>query len=193
MSAKSALEPQASPSDIQDTEQQGLDSVYPLSPMIDLQEVNVYEERNHLGFKDGCPFIHPHTIYLLDPCSTKARFLPDQLRAKMIMTAFGSAVAKAKMQYGEDVKNLEKPVVVQSVATDGQLFHFMVLQLNTLDLESSNGIKNIVWMDGDQALYDTVAGPAKVRRKAAVVPAGVSGLKPETFQKFWAMYLHGAV
>ncbi|XP_073449576.1 large ribosomal subunit protein mL37 [Aquarana catesbeiana] len=193
MSTKTALEPQASPSDIQVTEQQGLDSLYPLSPAIDLQEVNVYEERNHLGFKDGYPFSHPHTIYLLDPCSTRAGFLPDQLRAKMIMTAFGSAVAKAKMLFGEDVKNLEKPIVVQSVGTDGHLFHFMILQLNTLDLESSNGIKNIVWMDGDQALYDTVAGKAKIKRKVVVVPAGVSGLKPEIFQKFWAMYLHGAV
>ncbi|KAM5149096.1 large ribosomal subunit protein mL37 [Mantella aurantiaca] len=193
MSAKTALEPQASPSDIQVTEQQGLDSIYPLSPNIDLQEVNVYEEQNYLGFKDGFPFSHPHTIYLLDPCSTRARFSPDQLRAKMIMTGFGSAVAKAKMLFGEDVKDLEKPLVVQSVATDGQAFHFMVLQLNTLDLESSDGIKNIIWMDGDQALYDTVAAKAKIKRKVVVVPAGVSGLKPETFLKFWAMYLHGAV
>ncbi|XP_018419483.1 PREDICTED: 39S ribosomal protein L37, mitochondrial [Nanorana parkeri] len=193
MSAKTALEPQASPSDIQVTQQQGLGSLYPLSPAIDLQQVNVYEEKNHLGFKDGFPFRHPHTIYLMDPCSTRARFLPDQLRARMIMTAFGSAVAKAKTLYGEDVKNLEKPVVVQSVATDGQLFHFMVLQLNTLDLESSDGMKNIVWMDGDQALYDTVAGRAKIRRKVVVVPAGVSGLHAETFLKFWSMYLHGAV
>lgn len=49
MSAKTALQPQASASDIQMTEQQGLESLYPLSPAIDLQEVNVYEERNYLG------------------------------------------------------------------------------------------------------------------------------------------------
>lgn len=67
------------------------------------------------------------------------------------------------------MKTLEKPVVVQSIATDGQLFYFMVLQLNTLDLDSSDGIKNLVWMDGDQALYDTVASQPKIRRKVVVV------------------------
>ncbi|XP_068095104.1 large ribosomal subunit protein mL37 [Hyperolius riggenbachi] len=192
MSAKSPLEPLASPSDIQLTEQQGLSSLHPLHPAIDLQEANVYEERSYLGFRDGFPFSHPHTLYLLDPCSTKARFQPDQLRAKMIITAFGSAAAKAKMLFGEDVKALEKPVVVQSVGTDGQLFHFMVLQLNTLDLESSDGIKNIVWMDGDQALYDTARAKSKMI-KNKTIPHGVRGLNPATFLKFWAMYLNGAI
>ncbi|KAM9324154.1 large ribosomal subunit protein mL37 [Gastrophryne carolinensis] len=193
MSSKTPLEPLASPDDIQMTEQQALPSLFPLSPAIDLQEVNVYEERNYLGFKDGYPFSNPHTFYLMDPCSTKARFQPDQLRAKMIMTAFGSAVAKAKMLFGEDVKILEKPVVVQGVATDGQLFHFMTMQLNTLDLDSNDGIKNLVWLHEDQALYDTVAAKPTIKRKVVVVPAGVSGLRPETFLKFWAMYLHGSV
>ncbi|XP_063795710.1 large ribosomal subunit protein mL37 [Pseudophryne corroboree] len=193
MSAKTSLDPLASSSEIQATEQHTLESLYPLSPAIDLQEVNVYEERNHLGFKAEYPFSNPHTIYLTEPCSTRAKFLPDQLRAKMIMFAFGSALAKAKTLYGDDAKVLPQPIVVQSVSTDGQLFHFMVLQLNTLDLESNDGVKNIVWMDGDQPLYDTVAPKAKIKRKVVLVPAGLAGFKPETFVKFWAMYLNGAI
>ncbi|XP_069837779.1 large ribosomal subunit protein mL37 [Dendropsophus ebraccatus] len=193
LSAKTPLDPLASSSDIQATEQHVLESLYPLSPAIDLQEVNVYQEKNHLGFKDGFPYPHPHTVYLTEPCSTKAKFLPDQLRAKMIMVAFGGAVAKAKILFGEDVRTLPRPVVVQSVGTDGQLFHFMVLQLNTLDFTSNDGIKNLVWMDGDQALYETVAAKAQIKRKVVVVPAGVAGFKPQTFVKFWAMYLNGAV
>ncbi|XP_075038243.1 large ribosomal subunit protein mL37 [Mixophyes fleayi] len=193
MSAKTPFEPLASSSEIEATQQHTLDSLYPLSPAIDLQEVNVYKERNDLGFRTGFPFFHPHTIYLTEPCSTKAKFLPDQLRAKMIMIAFGTAVAKAKDLYGENAKTLPQPIVVQSVSTDGQLFHFLVLQLNTLDLESNDGVKNIVWMDGDQALYDTVAAKATIKRKVVVVPAGLAGFKPETFVKFWAMYLNGAI
>lgn len=193
MSAKTPLEPPASSSDVQATEQQVLESLYPLSPAIDLQEVNVYEERNDIGFRDGFSYSHPHTVYLTEPCSTKAKFLPDQLRAKMIMIAFGGAVAKAKLLFGEDVKTLPQPVVVQSVGTDGHLFHFMVLQLNTLDFDSNDGIKNIVWMDGDQALYDTVASKPKIKRKVVLVPAGIAGFRPETFRKFWALYLNGAV
>ncbi|KAG9468958.1 hypothetical protein GDO78_021569 [Eleutherodactylus coqui] len=147
----------------------------------------------HKGFKDGFPYPHLHTVYLTDPCSTRAQFLPDQLRAKMIMIAFGGAVAKARLLFGKDVKTLPQPVVVQSVGTDGQLFHFMVLQLNTLDFESNDGIKNLVWMDADQELYESVAFKPLIKRKVVLVPEGVTGFRPETFVKFWAMYLHGAV
>lgn len=42
----------------------------------------------------------------------------------------------------DDVKDLPKPVTLQCVHTDGKLFHFAMLQLNTLDL-SDTGIKNI--------------------------------------------------
>ncbi|XP_066453649.1 large ribosomal subunit protein mL37 isoform X2 [Eleutherodactylus coqui] len=192
MSTKTPLEPLASSSEIQDTEPHVLESLYPLSPAIDLQEVNVYEEKDSLGFKDGFPYPHLHTVYLTDPCSTRAQFLPDQLRAKMIMIAFGGAVAKARLLFG-DVKTLPQPVVVQSVGTDGQLFHFMVLQLNTLDFESNDGIKNLVWMDADQELYESVAFKPLIKRKVVLVPEGVTGFRPETFVKFWAMYLHGAV
>ncbi|XP_056388140.1 39S ribosomal protein L37, mitochondrial [Hyla sarda] len=191
--AKTPLEPLASSSEIQATEPHVLESLHPLSPAIDLQEVNVYEEKNDIGFKDGFPYPNLHTVYLTEPCSTRAKFSPDQLRAKMIMIAFGGAVAKARILFGEDVKTLPQPVVVQSVGTDGQLFHFMVLQLNTLDFQSNDGIKNLVWMDGDQALYDTVACKPKIKRKVVLIPAGIAGFKPETFVKFWAMYLNGAV
>jgi large subunit ribosomal protein L37 len=44
------------------------------------------------------------------------------------------------------VKDLPEPVTVQCVQTDGRLFHFAVLQLNTLDLDGTEGKKNIFWM-----------------------------------------------
>ncbi|KAM4641555.1 large ribosomal subunit protein mL37 [Discoglossus pictus] len=193
LSARTPLAPLASTDEIQNTEQSALESLHPLSPAIDLQEVNVYEEKIDSGFRPGYPFSHPHTVYLMDPCSTKAKFLPDQLRAKMIMVAYGTALAKAKMLLGENAKTLQHPVVVQSIATDGQLFQFMLFQLNTLDLDSNDGVKNMVWMDADQPLYDSALCVPKMKRKVVVAPANVSGFQPATFRKFWAMYLHGAV
>ncbi|CAH2311207.1 39S ribosomal L37, mitochondrial [Pelobates cultripes] len=193
MSAKSPLTRIASDSEIQATEQHTLESLYPIAPAIDLQEVIVYEERNDSGFKPGYPFTHPHTLFLIEPCSTKAKFSPDQLRAKMIMLAYGSALAKARSLYGDDAEVLEQPIVVQSIATDGQLFQFMTFQLNTMNLASDDGVKNLVWMDSDQALYDTALRLPKKKRRVVVVPAGISGFQPATFLKFWAMYLHGTV
>lgn len=48
---------------------------------------------------------------------------------------------------------------MQSVGTNGRIFHFVVFQLNTTELTSDSGVKNLAWIDGDQPLYDF----AKVR------------------------------
>lgn len=54
-----------------------------------------------LGFRDGYPYPHPHTLYFLESASVRPdRFRPEQLRAKMLMFAFGNALAKARVLYG---------------------------------------------------------------------------------------------
>jgi len=45
-----------------------------------------------------------------------------------------------------DVKELSEPITMQCVQTDGRLFHFAVFQLNTLDLDGTEGVKTIFWM-----------------------------------------------
>ncbi|KAB5535920.1 hypothetical protein PHYPO_G00123450 [Pangasianodon hypophthalmus] len=87
---------------------------------------------------------------------------------------------------------LEKPIVVQSVGTNGRLFQFVIFQLNTTDLESDSGVKNLAWVDADQQLYDFAKVRPFIKKKVVKVPAGLSGYQPETFKKFLALYLHGA-
>ena len=53
------------------------------------------------GFREGYPYPCPHTLYLLESANLRAhRFQPDQLRAKMILFAFGNALAQARLLYG---------------------------------------------------------------------------------------------
>lgn len=51
------------------------------------------------------------------------------------------------------MKELPKPVTVQSVQTDGQFYHFGMFQLNTLDLEGGD-LKNIWFQTPLLNLYD---------------------------------------
>ncbi|XP_006896373.1 PREDICTED: 39S ribosomal protein L37, mitochondrial-like [Elephantulus edwardii] len=88
---------------------------------------------------------------------------------------------------------LEQPVTVQSVGTDGRLFQFLVFQLNTTDLASDAGVKNLVWVDSDQLLYEHFWCRPVIKKKVMVEPVGPVGYQPETFKKFLALYLHGAV
>ncbi|XP_054836664.1 39S ribosomal protein L37, mitochondrial [Eublepharis macularius] len=192
LNAVNPLEPVASKDEILTTENDVLETLYPIAPTIDLQEVNIYETRNDTGFQLGYPYPHPHTIYFAHG-DKYHRMQPEQLRAKMLMFAFGNALAKARVLYGDKPRVLEKPIVVQSVGTDGQRFQFMVFQLNTTDLDPSHGVKNLVWIDADQLLYEKARHRPQIRKKVVTIPAGIHGYQPDTFKKFLAFYLHGVV
>ncbi|XP_030630215.1 large ribosomal subunit protein mL37 [Chanos chanos] len=177
--------------EIQSTADHVLESFYPISPTIDLQRAHVYDEKTDTGFRENNPYPHAHTLFLLEADSTP-RLKPEQLRAKMVMFTFGNALARAHANYGREPRVLEKPIVVQSVATNGRVFQFVVFQLNTTDLASDSGVKNLVWVDEDQQLYDFAKVRPFIKKKVVKVPAGLSGYQPDTFKRFLALYLHGA-
>ncbi|KAM6217601.1 large ribosomal subunit protein mL37 [Rhynchocyon petersi] len=178
---------------VEATKNHVLETFYPISPFIDLQECSVYDVKDNTGLREGYPYPYPHTLYLLETANSgPRRFQPEQLRAKMILFAFGNALAQARRLCGDEPKVLEQPVTVQSVGTDGRVFQFLIFQLNTTDLASNEGVKNLVWVDSDQLLYQHFWCRPVVRKKVIVEPVGPVGFQPETFKKFLALYLHGA-
>lgn len=193
LSSKHPLPAMAGEEEILSTEKHTLPTFYPISPNIDLQLTNVYELLNDTGFRNGYPFPHAHTLYIMESSVIAKSFKPEPLRAKMIMFTFADALARAKMLYGEEPKVLHNPITVQCVATNGRQFQFLVFQLNTTDLQSNDGVKNLIWLDQDQFLYDYAKCLPVIRKKVIQVPDGLSGYCPETFSKFLALYLHGAV
>lgn len=181
--------------EVGDTADHILETFYPISPTIDLQKIHMYkEEVNCSGFRGDYPYPHAHTLYFLEESDTQWTLLPEQFRAKMIMFAFGNALARAHILYGTQPQGLlDRPITVQAVGTNGRIFQFLVFQLNTTDLSGDDGIKNQVWLDKDVELYDFAKVRPLIRKKQVKVPAGLAGYKPETFKKFLSLYLHGAV
>lgn len=60
------------------------------------------------GFLEGYLYPYPHTQYLLESANLEPHcFQPDQLWAKMILSAFGNVLAQARLLYGNDPKVLE--------------------------------------------------------------------------------------
>lgn len=59
--------------------------------------------------------------------------------------------------------------MVQSVATNGRLFQFVVFQLNTTDLQSDSGVKNLAWVDEDQPLYEFAKVKPLIKKKVVQV------------------------
>ncbi|MEQ2276080.1 39S ribosomal protein L37, mitochondrial [Xenotaenia resolanae] len=149
---------------------------------------------NCTGFRGNYPYPHAHTLYFLETADPNCKLRPEQFRAKMIMFTFGNALARAHKLYGTQPQSLlERPVTVQAVGTNGRIFQFLVFQLNTTELSGDDGIKNQVWLDEDVELYDFAKVRPLIKKKEVKVPAGLAGYKPETFSKFLALYLHGAV
>ncbi|KAG9343293.1 hypothetical protein JZ751_014274 [Albula glossodonta] len=169
-----------------------LETFHPISPTIDLQVAHTYRTKSHTGFEDGYRYPHAHTLFVMET-GVKPRLEAEQLRAKMIVFAFGNALARAQAFYGPQPQVLEQPVVVQGVATNGRTFQFAVFQLNTTELGPDTGVKNMVWLEEDQPLYDYAKVRPLIKKKVVQVPAGLAGYQPETFKKFLALYLHGAV
>uniref|UniRef100_A0A4W6E908 Large ribosomal subunit protein mL37 n=1 Tax=Lates calcarifer TaxID=8187 RepID=A0A4W6E908_LATCA len=179
--------------EVADTADHVLETFYPVSPTIDLQKVHVYkEEVNSTGFRADYPYPHAHTLYFLEGADARCKLHPEPFRANMLMFTFGNALARAHKLYGPQ-RVLDSPVTVQAVGTNGRIFQFLVFQLNTTDLSGDDGIKNQVWLDEDVELYDFAKVRPLIKKKQVKVPAGLAGYKPETFKKFLALYLHGAV
>ncbi|XP_037315147.1 39S ribosomal protein L37, mitochondrial isoform X2 [Pungitius pungitius] len=181
--------------EVGDTVDHVLETLYPVSPTIDLQKVHVYkDEPNCTGFRGDYPYPHAHTLYFLEGADARCKLRPEQFRAKMLMFTFGNALVRAHKVYGSHPRHvLDCPITVQAVGTNGRIFQFMVLQLNTTDLSGDDGIKNQVWLEEDVELYDFAKVRPLIKKKQVKVPAGLTGYKPEVFNKFLALYLHGAV
>ncbi|KAK7944360.1 hypothetical protein WMY93_000088 [Mugilogobius chulae] len=181
------------PQDVEETKEHVLETFYPVSPTIDLQQVNVYHhEKNSTGFQEGYPYPHAHTLFFHDQKSKLCTLRPEQFRAKMLMFTFGNALARANL-HTEPQSLLERPVVVQAVGTNGRYFHFLVFQLNTTDLSEDSGVKNLVWMEKDLELYEYAKVRPLIKKKQVQVPAGLAGYNPQTFHRFLSLYLNGAV
>lgn len=179
--------------EVAQTAEHVLETFYPISPTIDLQSTQLYQEESYTGFKADYPYPHAHTLYFLEAWDVKCRLLPDQLRAKMIMFAFGNALARAHALHGTLPLVLEQPIVVQAVGTNGRMFQFVTFQLNTTDLHGDEGVKNQVWAESDTLLYDYAKVRPLIKKKQVQVPPGLSGYRPETFNTFLSLYLHGAL
>jgi len=52
-----------------------------------------------------------------------------------------------------ETKVLPEPISTQCVMTDGDTFHFTCFQLNTLNFETGDGVKNLVWFDEERPLF----------------------------------------
>lgn len=136
-----------------------LPDLQPLKPTVSIPETNIYQIRNVFPVAQNLVYAHPHTIFLhyspLDVYNLHGSpVTPTQFQARTLLKTFAAAVSRARQLYGDNATSLERPVVVQSVQTDGKSFHFGVFQLNTLQFDGSDGQKNYWFHIPPMDLFD---------------------------------------
>ena len=110
------------------------------------------------------------------------------------MFSFGRLAAEALNQGTRLGNDLEKPLVTQCIATDGIRLSFLCYQLNTLDLENNNGIKNMVWITPGEFMYikpliKEIPGIRK--RDPPTYEVELQGFNDNCFEMFVKMMLNG--
>lgn len=135
-----------------------LPDIYPINPTLTLNKTNKYTIENLYPVNRQLPKCHPHTLFINFNTEFVKNLFEEkvtlqQIYGRTLMKAFTVAASYARAQFGEDVKKLPTPVTLQAVQTDGKQFFFGVLQLNTLDVTSSE-VRNIWYQTSPLSLFD---------------------------------------
>lgn len=174
------LQPFASVSEVKETKIRELPSIYPIKPTLDLDQCEECpaSESSNEWLPDVVPKSHVHTIHI--PHKSIGFLFPVQKLSRGIASCFAFAAEEARRLYGPDVKELLQPVSVQCVYMDIKTFGFLAYQLNTLDLDNVEGLKNQVWIDGPYDLYEEISEQGELKN-----------YNPKVFAKMLALYLNG--
>lgn len=188
--------PLASDSQVFSTKEHQLVDMFPIFPTIDLLEENVYDSNeNTVGLESLNKFNNLHTFFHVNEGETD-----EANAARLIMFAFGSAIAQSKKLKTLEMDNnlnLKTPIVVNGVSiSDSHRLNFVLFQLNTLNLKDNNGIKNLCFYDTNNELYynrPTVDKlPYPTDKNIQRMAMRYLQYNPEAFRKMQAILAYGA-
>ncbi|XP_022239104.1 39S ribosomal protein L37, mitochondrial-like isoform X2 [Limulus polyphemus] len=171
------LSPFATKEQVESTKDQAVPDIFPLHFSLDLQEHHIYTSEEIYPLAPSCLNCHFHTLHITHNM-VRYWHQPQKL-ARAVAVCFTFAAAQARQKFGPTVKELTSPVCVQCAYLDGPVWGFLGYQLNTLNINSPEGIKNQVWIDGPYNLYESCDQAS-----------GIQGYNSETFSKFLSLHLN---
>ncbi|XP_015921552.2 large ribosomal subunit protein mL37 [Parasteatoda tepidariorum] len=177
LTSREPLKRFASIDEVMSTQKQAVPNIYPIKHTLDLEKIEdtptvLTSNTSHSG--------HLHTLFIAQ--KSFGFWFPKQLLARAIATCFSFSALKARELYGENVSVLPEPVCVQCAYMDLKTFNFIAYQLNTLDLDHNDGVKNQVWVDEPLNLFHAITEKN-----------GIEKYNPVVFSKLLALYLNGLV
>lgn len=190
MLGKRPLQPFGNKDLIDNSVHQKLYDMYPILPTIDLVPYNRYTIREHTALKNTAtvPARYPLTMFR----TMNLFWKPEYKQAYNLLLCFAVAAQEARRIYGPDVKTLPKPITIKNINMDWTTLNFLCFQLNTLDTDSDDGVKNFAWCDTDNKMF-VKNYPKPWREEKKWQSIHYEDYSPEVFEKFLAVFLHGAL
>ncbi|XP_014774141.1 39S ribosomal protein L37, mitochondrial isoform X1 [Octopus bimaculoides] len=165
-----------------------LPNIYPVSPMIDIPKMHIYRTDETSGFNIGESNdlqYYPHTLFI----TYNNRWNCSQNCARSLLYLTGYAVNEAKRRFGANVQQLPEPINLQCINMNDCTFNFLFFQLNTLDFQTADGLKNLLWCDAHNLLFYKKFRQPWLGRSSR--NHRYLDYNAEVFQKFLTMYLNG--
>lgn len=175
---------------VKGTENIPLPDIFPLEPHAHFQLKYVYNDEIVFPLKPihsvACAQYQIHSGIEHINSFTKEKYHNDNLKARSLVNAFILALGQAKLKFGPEVKGeLPSPVTVNFITTDGKRVQFSAFQLNTLDLDNPEGVKNIYWCDPTtEEMFGTCD-------YVKAIPT-LENYNKQGFRKFAALYLENS-
>lgn len=147
---KEKLKPFANTEEVANSKDINVGTIYPITPIVDLKETNIYKNDVAINLSQETTYKHFHTLLL----NNLDEFTTAEMYGRMAMYLFGALYARALRHHGRNVDVLDEPLAGQCIASNGQTYQFMAMQLNTMNLKTDFGVKNMVWIESPKEVSE---------------------------------------
>jgi len=179
------LLPVADTSAVEETSKESLFDIRPVVVTIDLQQQNIFNPGLQIPFSWSSTKQIIHTVFVNKIFDIFYPWSAHELTGHAVMHAFAAALSSARLMYPEAKGRLPNPVLAQCVQCCGNTFEFIVFQLNTVDFNDDSGVKNIVYVDGDNKLFTPIEHWKPYEK--------IIDYNPEVIRKYVALLSNGAI
>lgn len=174
---------------IQESINHNLHDMYPILPTVDLQPIAENKFINNGVFKEQkLPWSNPQISFRVNPTGR-----PKKYQGYNLMTTFGLALTEARNKYNIENTPLDIPITLININLSFDTINFLVFQLNTMDFQNEDGIKNFAWFDSEKLFTKTYCQPwlePRVNGQLVFKPPEFSDYNKKAFEKFLALYLY---
>ena len=119
-------------------------------------------------------------------CNLLMVFLPTA-----IMFSFGRLVERAVCRDGANFGNmLQNPLSIRSIVYNGKKMALLCYQLNTLDFDNNEGVKNQLWLSPEFPTFFTNAEDRESKNLLSSDKEGVD-FPQNDFKELAALFLYG--